>query len=85
MVASGVSQPAFASQCRRSGVFIVNFEQISHIVLVFPFLTFAKEILAGLLLPANLCSNACPVVLKKSNFLLHQYALLKVFQVSILC
>ena len=25
--------------CRRSGVFIVNFEQISHFVLVFPLLT----------------------------------------------
>ena len=27
---------------RRSGVFIVNFEQISHIVLVFPLLTLNK-------------------------------------------
>ena len=26
-------------QCRRSGVFIVNFEHISHLVLVFPLLT----------------------------------------------
>ena len=28
--------------CRRSGVFIVNFEHISHIVLVFPLLTLNK-------------------------------------------
>ena len=32
---------------RRSGVFIVNFEQISHTVLVFPFLTLNKKILSG--------------------------------------
>ena len=29
---------------RRSGVFIVNFEHISHLVLVFPLLTLIKEI-----------------------------------------
>ena len=27
---------------RRSGVFIVNFEQIPHVILVFPFLTMDK-------------------------------------------
>ena len=32
---------------RRSGAFIVNFEQISHIILVFPLLTLKKYILAG--------------------------------------
>ena len=31
----------------RSGVFIANFEQISHIVLVFPLLTLNKLILTG--------------------------------------
>ena len=34
---------------RRSGVFIVNFEHISHLFLVFPFLTLNKSMLAGLL------------------------------------
>ena len=32
---------------RCSGLFIVNFEQISHIILVFPLLTLDKKILAG--------------------------------------
>ena len=31
----------------RSGVFIVNFEQISHIVVVIPLLTLNKLMLAG--------------------------------------
>ena len=30
--------------CRRSGVFKVNFEQISHIALVFPLLTLSKYV-----------------------------------------
>ena len=34
---------------RRSVVFIVNFEQISHIILVFPLLTLNKQMPAGLL------------------------------------
>ena len=34
-----VSQPAFYRHWRRSGVFIVNFEHISHLVLVFLLLT----------------------------------------------
>ena len=29
-------------QCRRSGVFIVNFEHISHLALVFPLLTLSR-------------------------------------------
>ena len=33
---------------RRSGVFIVNFEHISHFVLVFLLLTLSRKILAGL-------------------------------------
>ena len=33
--------------CRRSGVFIVNFERISHIVLVFPLLILNKEMPVG--------------------------------------
>ena len=33
---------------RRSGVFIVNFEQILHVVLVFPLLTLNKQMLVGL-------------------------------------
>ena len=32
---------------RRSGVFIVNFEHISHLILVFLLLTLSKEIMAG--------------------------------------
>ena len=32
---------------RRSGVFIVNYEHISHLVLVFLLLTLSKEMLAG--------------------------------------
>ena len=32
---------------RRSGVFIVNFEQNSHIILVFPLLTLNKKMPAG--------------------------------------
>ena len=36
-------------QLCRSGVFIVNFEQISHIILVFPLLTLNKSIPAGIL------------------------------------
>ena len=32
---------------RRSGVFIVNFENISHLVLVFPLLTLSKYMSAG--------------------------------------
>ena len=32
---------------RCSDLFIVNFEQISHIILVFPLLTLDKKILAG--------------------------------------
>ena len=35
---------------QRSGVFVVNFEQISYIVLVFPLLILYKQILVGLLL-----------------------------------
>ena len=35
------------SQWCRSGVFIVNFEKISHIVLVFPLLTLNKQMPAG--------------------------------------
>ena len=31
------------NQWRRPGVFIVNFEQLSHIVLVFPWLTLRKQ------------------------------------------
>ena len=34
-------------QWRRSGILIANFEQISHIVLVFSLLTLTKKILAG--------------------------------------
>ena len=29
-------------QCRRSGVFIINFEEISHLVLVFLLLTLSR-------------------------------------------
>ena len=35
-------------QWRRSGFFIVNFEQNSHIVLVFLLLTLSREILGGI-------------------------------------
>ena len=34
-------------QWRRSGVFVINFKQISHIVLVFQLLTLKKEIPTG--------------------------------------
>ena len=34
-------------QWRRSGIFNVYFKQISHIVLVFPMLTWNKEMPAG--------------------------------------
>ena len=34
-------------QWHRSGVFIVNFERISHLVLVFPLLTLRREMLVG--------------------------------------
>ena len=37
-------------QSRRSGVFVVKFEQFSNIVLLFPMLTFNKEMPAGLFL-----------------------------------
>ena len=36
-----------------TGVFIINFEQISHIVLVFPLLTSNKQMLAGKTLSMN--------------------------------
>ena len=32
---------------RRTGVFIVNFEHISHLVIVFPLLTLSKQMPAG--------------------------------------
>ena len=35
---------------RRSSVFIVNFEHISHLLLVFLLLTWKKQILAGIVL-----------------------------------
>ena len=35
-------------QYHRSGVFIVNFEQISHIFLLFPLLTLSKSIAVGM-------------------------------------
>ena len=35
---------------RRSGIFIVNFQHISHLVLVFPLLTLSRSMPAGLLL-----------------------------------
>ena len=35
---TGLFQPAFTCQWHRSGVFIANFEHISHIVLLFPLL-----------------------------------------------
>ena len=34
-------------QCRRSGLFIISFEQVSHIVVVFPLLTLDKYIRGG--------------------------------------
>ena len=37
-----------SSHWRRSGVFIVNFEHVSHLFLVFLLLTFNKKMLAGL-------------------------------------
>ena len=37
-----------APERRLSGVFIVNFEQISQIVLVFPLMTLNKQIPAGI-------------------------------------
>ena len=48
-------------QWRRYGVFIVNVEQISHIVLVFPLLTLNKQMLAGwvLLLPKFIDNSSC--------------------------
>ena len=39
---------------RRSGVFIVNFEHISHLVLVFLLLTLKMKLPAGKLSPCNL-------------------------------
>ena len=35
---------------RRSGVFIINFEHVSHLFLVFLFLILNKQMLAGILL-----------------------------------
>ena len=35
------------AQWRRSGVFTVNFEHISHLVLVFLFLTFSSQMAVG--------------------------------------
>ena len=43
-------------QWRRSGVFIINFKQISHIVLVFKLMNWNKEMPAGLSLPPA-CRN----------------------------
>ena len=37
-------------QWRQSGVFIVNFEHISHLVLVFILLTLSKQLPSGLML-----------------------------------
>ena len=36
-----------AGHCRRSGVFIVNFEHISHLVLLFLLLTLSRQMPAG--------------------------------------
>ena len=41
---------------RRSGVFVIDFERISHIVLVFPLLTLNKWMPTGLLLNKQLYS-----------------------------
>lgn len=35
--------------CRRSSIFALNFERISHVVLVFPLLTLIKLMPAGLI------------------------------------
>ena len=41
------------TQRRRSGVFIANFEQISHIALVFPFLALNKQMLVWIVITNN--------------------------------
>ena len=41
------SQPAITCQWRRSGVFIVNFERISHLALVFLLLTLNMQLWLG--------------------------------------
>ena len=50
------SQAAFTSQWRHSGVFIVNFEQISLIVLVFLLLTLNKQ------MPTEAAKVFCKIV-----------------------
>ena len=55
-----------SKQCQwpHSGVFIVNFEHISHLILVFLLLTLNMELLTGIILPGYLASNFHFILLK---------------------
>ena len=46
-------------QWRRSGIFVVNFKQILHVVLLFPFLLWTKQILAGSFLLTEAATQRC--------------------------
>ena len=49
---------------RRSGVFFVNFEHISHLVLVFLFLTFNRKMLVGKNVPSKILDMVLNMPLK---------------------
>ena len=52
----------------RSGVFIVNFEHISHLVLVFLMLTLSRQMPVGLINIEHLTLNAFKCVCRKNVY-----------------